>query len=523
MMNFEKMKKVIILGLSSLAVVYIFILQLNSLNPFVASWDQVDFTLALERFDLRAMQPHFPGYPYFILGGMLLKYFVNEPNQALVLFNVLVYTSSILPVYFIGTRSLSRTNAILLAAVIYTASYPLIIVNQPMSEGAALAAFWWYFWSVTVAVARPAGKWMLLPLILFSVLLGIRLSYIPMGIGILYLLYEKYAKREIAFGRVIKYVIIAGLFQLIWVGGLVISEGGLTSFLELAFGFTGGHFQEWGGTSATNELSFLARLNAFLFTNILWWGMFSRTTVLMVLYIVIGIVLLLPEANRKDYKKISDQKEDTVKKEATFQKENAFNKTNTFQKKHLVEEKNTLRLGKLLLLAYSVWALFAQNIDKPRHILPLVLLLVFLGLIVFFKKRTGTFARLLIVLVIIAQAIISSSFIQKQAKNEPAVYQLAHYMEEQPEDFILYTWEETRILQYLGMSYPHKRIFTYRNFLHDQGLYKGKTVYLTNSVIDGFSSQGYDLGGNLEKVETFTSDEIFDPIYHEIILYKWTP
>jgi hypothetical protein len=535
MMNSEKMKRVVIPGLSSLAVLYIFVLQLNSLNPFVASWDQVDFTLALERFDLRAMQPHFPGYPYFILGGMLLKYLVNQPSQALVLFNVLVYASSILPVYLIGARSLSRTNAILLAAVLYTASYPLIIVNQPMSEGAALAAFWWYFWSITAAESRPAGKWMLLPLILFSILLGIRLSYIPMGIGILYLLYKKYTKQEIAFGGVIKYVIIAGLFQLIWVGGLVISEGGLTSFLELAFGFTGGHFQEWGGTSATNELSFLARLKAFLFTNILWWGIFSRTTVLMVLYIVIGIVLFLPALNKKDYKKNSVQKEYTVHKEDTFQKENADQKENTvqkenifkreetFQTKDIIQGKNTLLLGMLLLLAYSVWAFFAQNIDKPRHILPLALLLVFIGLIVFFKKRAETYASLLVVLVIIAQAIISSSYIQNQVANEPAVYQLAHYLEEQPEDFILYTWEETRVLQYLEMPYIHKRIYTYRNFLHDQGLYKGKTVYLTNSVVDGFRSQGYDLSGELEKVRTFTSDEIYDPVYHEIILYKWTP
>lgn len=486
-MNSEKMNRVIILGLGILAVVYTFIVQLASLNPFVASWDQVDFTLAMDRYDLRAMQPHFPGYPYFILGGMLLKFIVNLPSQALVLFNVLVYASSILPVYLIASRILSRTNALLIAAAIYTASYPLIIVNQPMSEGAALAAFWWYFWSIAAAESRPAGKWMLLPLILFSVLLGIRLSYIPMGVGLIYLLYRKWVKREIALGSVIKYAVLAGLFQLIWVGGLIISEGSLTSFLELALGFTSGHFQEWGGTSASNELSLLPRLEAFLFTNILWWGIFSRTTVLMVLYIVIGIVLFLPAS-----------------------------KSNFFKE-------NSAHIGALLFLAYAVWALFAQNIEKPRHILPLALLLMFLGLIVYFKKRAGMYASLLIVGVIIAQAIISSSYIQKQAEAAPAVYQLAYYLEKRPEDFVLYTWEETRVLQYLEMSYPHKRIYTYRNFLHDLGLYKGKTVYLTNRVVDGFQSQGYDLGGKLEKVETFSSNEIFDPVYHEIILYKWTP
>ncbi|MBT2693108.1 glycosyltransferase family 39 protein [Bacillus sp. ISL-55] len=487
MMNLEKLNRVIMVGLSLLAVLYIFVDQLSSLNPFVSSWDQVDFTLAMDRYDLRAMQPHFPGYPYFIFGGMLVNSLAETSNQALVLFNVLVYGSSILPVYFLGKRYIPGVSAFLVAAAIYTASYPLIIVNQPMSEGAALAAFWWYFWSIAAAESRPAGKWMLLPLFLFSILLGIRLSYIPMGIGLVYLIYRKWAKREIALGGVVKYVLIAGLFQLIWVGALVISEGGIVNFLELAFGFTGGHFQEWGGTSVSNELSIWARMKTFLFTNILWWGIFSRTTVLMVLYIVIGILIFLPASNRKIYK------------EGSF------------------------HLGTLLLFAYAVWALFAQNIDKPRHILPIALLLAFLGLTIYLKKWSGGYAGVLVIVVIIAQAMISSDYLQNQAELEPAVYQLADYLEEQQEDFILYTWEETRVLQFLKMPYPHKRIYTYKIFLHDQGLYKGKTIYLTNSVVDGFRSQGFEPGGKLEKVETFTSDKIFDPVYHKIILYKWTP
>ncbi|MBT2681886.1 glycosyltransferase family 39 protein [Bacillus sp. ISL-35] len=486
-MNFTKLNKTIISGFSLLAILYVFMTQLGNLNPFVSSWDQVDFALALDRFDLRAMQPHFPGYPYFILGGLLTENFVQNPGQALVAFNVLVYASSILPVYLLASKIVSKQSAVLVAAAIYTASYPLIIVNQPMSEGAALAAFWWFFWSITAAESKPSGKWMLLPLFLFSVLLGIRLSYIPMGIGLIYLFYKKWTKQELTFPGMIKLAVIAGLFQLIWVGGLILTEGSIANFLELAFGFTGGHFQEWGGTSASNELSFFARLKAFLFTNILWWGIFSRTTVLMVLYIVIGSIILLPS------------------------------------RKSGIFKESSVQLSLLLMLAYGGWALFAQNIDKPRHILPVALLIVFFCLLVFFKKRAEGLTRYLALAVIIAQAIVSSSYVQEQAESSPAVYQLAHYLEGQPDDFVLYTWEETRVLQFLGMHYPHKRIYTYEIFFHDQGLYEGKTIYLTNSVIDGFRSQGIYPRGKLEKVKTFTSNEIFDPVYHEIVLYKWTP
>jgi hypothetical protein len=486
-MTSEKINRVILFGLSLIAVLYVFAIQLTSLNPFVSSWDQVDFSLALERYDIRAMQPHFPGYPYFILGGMLTGNFVHNPGQALVAFNILFYASSIIPVYFLASRVVVKENAFVAAAVIYTASYPLIIVNQPMSEGAALAAFWWYFWSIVAAESRDSGKWMLLPLFLFSVLLGIRLSYIPMGIGLIYLFYSKWTKQQLNLPGVLKYSVIAAMFQLIWVAGIILTEGSLGNFLELAFGFTGGHFQEWGGTSVSNEGSILERLKAFLFTNILWWGIFSRTTVLMVLYILIGIFIFMPSP------------------------------------KNRILKQSTVQLGILLMLAYGGWALFAQNIEKPRHILPLALLLVFLCLIVFLKKRAGGFARYLAAAVIIAQAIISSGYVQEQAEASPAVYQLASYLEEQAGDFVLYTWEETRVLQFLEMPFAHKRIYTYKIFLHDQSLYEGKSVYLTNSVVDGFRSQGFDPRGKLEKIKTFSSNEIYDPVYHEIVLYKWTP
>lgn len=486
-MAFEKWKSPAIITVSILAVIYVFAVQISSFNPFVSSWDQVDFSLAVERYDLRAMQPHFPGYPYFILGGMLTKFMVAEPNLALVLFNILIYASSIIPVYFIAARLISRQSAFAVAVAIYTASYPLIIVNQPMSEGAALAVFWWYFWSLSKAEEKHAGKWMLLPLFLFSVLLGIRLSYIPMGAGLIFLFYNKWKDHQIRFSGLLIYTLIAGVFQLIWVGGLILTEGGLVNFLELAFGFTGGHFQEWGGTTASNDLSIFARIKIFLFTNIFWWGIFSRTHVLMVIYIVMGIFIFLPRTKSK-----------------------------LFKNKPFI-------LGILMMSAYGIWALFAQNIDKPRHILPVALILIFLVLSAFLEKNKGILGSLLILVLLIAQAIVSTNLVKTQANEEPAVYRLARFLEERNEEFVLYTWEETRVLEYMEMPYPHKRVNTYNVFLHDQGLYKNKAVYLTDKVVNGFKAQGIDIEKRVEKIKVFESGKIFDPVYNEIILYKWTP
>ena len=63
---------------SVLAILILFLYQLMHINAFAATWDQVDYSLALERFDIMAMQPHFPGYPYFILGGLFIHQFIED-------------------------------------------------------------------------------------------------------------------------------------------------------------------------------------------------------------------------------------------------------------------------------------------------------------------------------------------------------------------------------------------------------------------------------------------------------------
>ena len=67
----------------------------------------------------------------------------------------------------------SKSFSFLITAMIYSSSYVLVTVNQPMSEGAGLAALWWYFWSIDRALRKNGslGDW--LSMVLFSILLGI--------------------------------------------------------------------------------------------------------------------------------------------------------------------------------------------------------------------------------------------------------------------------------------------------------------------------------------------------------------
>ena len=139
---------------SVLAILILFLYQLMHINAFAATWDQVDYSLALERFDIMAMQPHFPGYPYFILGGLFIHQFIEDQTASLTVFNILFYFSTVFPVYMLARGYVSKSFSFLITAMIYSSSYVLVTVNQPMSEGAGLAALWWYFWSIERALRK---------------------------------------------------------------------------------------------------------------------------------------------------------------------------------------------------------------------------------------------------------------------------------------------------------------------------------------------------------------------------------
>ena len=76
--------------ISIFSIMFLFWTQFTHVNSFASTWDQVDFALALDRYDLMAMQPHFPGYPSFILGGYFIHQFVDNKVSSLTIFNILV-------------------------------------------------------------------------------------------------------------------------------------------------------------------------------------------------------------------------------------------------------------------------------------------------------------------------------------------------------------------------------------------------------------------------------------------------
>lgn len=446
-------------------------------SPYAATWDEVDFALALERYDLLGMQPHFPGYPYFILGGMAVHTAIANPAKALSVLNVLVLLSAVFPLVWLLRRNVSLPAALLAALAVLSSSYVLLAAARPMSDGAALGVLWWYMWAVEWAHRQTTWKAQLLPAALFSVLMGVRLSYAPFGAALLFLWYEDW-KTHRRLGRVAASVLVAALFQFIWVAAVAATEGGLWPFFKLGFAFVVGHFSDWGGTAAASPLPFWERVCRFVLDNFLWTGMASRNAWLLAAYAVVGAI--------------------------------------------------AWRAGRLGLprplvvsaLLYAVWALFGQNIDKPRHLLPLVHFALFYvwGR---FLAAPKAWRLALAAGVVLLQSAIGIGLLHEQAKTPPAVYQLADDLRDKPQPFVVYTWEETRVLDYLNVPFPHKDVLHFSFFLQDKENYRHAAIYMTNHVVQGFEAQGIDVSRHVRKVKTYRSSLLADPVYGTITLYEW--
>ncbi|RDU36265.1 hypothetical protein DRW41_14675 [Neobacillus piezotolerans] len=455
------------------------------INPYISSFDAADFALAINRFDLLAMQPHFPGYPYFILGGKIISFFTDNPAKALSLFNGLFYVTSLYPVYRMF-KSLGTGNySILATAALFTSSFLLVSVNQPMSEGAALASLWWFLWSLQTAFLKPAKKTIIPTLFWLGILLGIRLSYIPFVLGPGLLLLREWRSRGLKAGALIRYAAIAFLFQLIWVAGLIATEGSIKGFFTLALSFTGGHFEEWGGTAASSSAPIWERLYTLAAGNMFWTGMSAHSIFLACLFGILAIIGLY---------------------QITISK-------------RLPDRFAIILIW--LFSAYFLWALFAQNIEKARHALPLSGMAIIILMAVLLKEKPGKVVTILCTLLVAAQAYTGIKLLRMQSAEPPAVYQVAEYVGSMGEKVMVYTHEESRVFDYLRVPFSHKKIFTYDVFLYDSGLYEDYTILLTGKVAEGFMEQGVDIHGKIEEAGEFHSNPLFEPIYNDITLYRW--
>ncbi|HEY8341606.1 MAG TPA: glycosyltransferase family 39 protein [Calditerricola sp.] len=501
-------------------------LRLAFAGRYADEWDAVDFALAVERFDLLAMQPHFPGYPLYVFGARLLLPIAGDPVRALTWFGALAGGLLVVPLYALG-RLLGGAFAGWVVAL-WAAVHPWLWVTalRPMSDSVGLTAL---FAVVVLALGLACREeqrvwpWGAVGG-LFGLAMGIRLSYVPFGFSLAALAWLPWRREPWAakMRRVAGWGLGFGIGILLWVISVVQLEGGLSAFWALGIAFTAGHFTEWGGTALSGEhgwLARLARIAGYLMGMGVWgWLPFSPqgAAILMDLAAAAGLsagVAGLIYAARRAWRFGTD----------------ATTPRPFLMRFVALRVSREMAVWLLLTLPYALWIWVGQNVDKPRHALPLFPFVMIAGAVALARlsQRVGGGVPHLVRIGIVCAWVLWYAWVGGQAarayQETPPLVQLARDVAARVEGqlAVVYTWEEARVIRYYAPSVnavPLRRVSTLMQDVLSRG--PGVTVYATNAVLDGFGPDGAAIRRHFRPVARFQGPPGLYPVYHDIVLYR---
>lgn len=507
-------------------------LRLKFLAPYPTGWDDVDFALALEQYDITRMQPHFPGYPIYILAAHVFYAVLHDPFLALSVLSATAGGLTVIPLWLLFHKMGSASTARLTVWLFALAPLPLIAGIQPMSDalGAFLAAWLAYFaWSS--AERSGQSHWILTTAgITLGLLLGVRVSYLALSTLWLWAIIVSVRQQEAGSRSALRGAAISlGAVTatcVVWLMGLIVSTGGLGTLLSVAVSFTDGHFADWGGTYRAGN-SLVERAKVFFFRQIggaglgtLWfendfsgtgsrWWQGNGWRILTSGMAAIGAAGLV----------ISGWK--TL----------------------IVAPRNVSKLGRryrkcavfflIWIVPYLLWAFFAQNIEKPRHILPLVPPVFYLlvsgveNLIGAADARFRLRGRILTVVGLIwigATVGVSYPLGQEAHITESPMMRLARYVKTNvpPADSLLFAWEEQRVLGYVSPNHTVISLRKWNDFRTEVLQYQKPParILATNALVEGMDRNVVPF---FKKVEVFQGNPWIYPTYHTIVLYEGTP
>lgn len=524
------------------------LIRLYVASPVAYSWDEVDFALAVERYDMLQMQPHFPGYPIFIVLAKLLDGWLKQPVLSLSSISAVSGSFSILVFYGLAKNlaaSSRRTVQSTLAgrffagrgrawawiATLLYAVHPAVFLShlQPMSEALGGFLVLCMLYAVSFLIGSEGGRNGRKPrrilfvgigaCMLYGLTLGVRLSYFPLGAVLLIPMWKWTIRQNMHRARLaggLLLMMMSGAAAIFfWLIPAAATEGGLFAYWQLGKSFTEGHFAQWGGTVWSSG-SFWPALGDWIARQWLFTGLTGndgRTysswgfSMLLLFGIILTMAIAALQAGR--------------------------NGTAAAHFGPIRFSRERLFFFVLWIIPYTGWVLFGQNVDKWRHLLPLyplpAMLLSFLIITAGDGISSVKARKFLIisftVLYLFALGAQSTILLRDYRQPQPVAL-LARFITQNglSNKAIVYTWEEQRYLGYYNPDIRTVRLQTYSVFLRslqDQApLYDH--IYLTNAVVDGFSAmgQGLDLLPFLSEAGRWRGHSLIDAKYSELVLYR---
>ena len=301
---------------------------------FIEDIDSLRFALSVvDTYSVTDFQPHFPGYPIFCFLANLLYSLTNNLGFSfsiiggLSTFTIIYYSLKILKFKYPSKESFIISFLIFFNPMIW------ILGNRYMPDLMGLAILIASFYYIACSSNKLDNY---IGLFLVGILVGVRLSFLPMLIIPLFL-----SKNKIWS----KFLLYTSLGVLIWLVPILYIEGG-GNLYQVAYKHTIGHFMDYGGTIMTdsNLMDRFVHLCSTIYGDGLGGYLPGRSMITIIISICLFTMLL------------------------TF----------IYERKNLQLDSN-LKLLLISSLIYLLWVFFFQNIIyKSRHILPLVYTLVLL-------------------------------------------------------------------------------------------------------------------------------------------------
>lgn len=318
---------------------------------YLDSCDSIDFALGLHDYDLSLLQPHFPGYPVYIFTSRLFFKAFHHDVWALVMPGVLCSSLIIYPLSSL-TRQLFSERVALLTAILYLIN-PLcwLQAERPTSDTMGLffiilsAHFLYRTLSSDGNDSQFSRKkiHLFLGSLCLGFGLGVRLSYFPfITLWIAVVMYvttrSTYLEKPITFYGCIGFIIGISLWlfpQTAYIGWY--------PFWKNALLFSHGHFTDWGGSIVTfgglRRITCLIR-SMWAYGLGGWWSGSSFFRLIPSFIMVISLLY-------------------------------SFKQHFSYCQRWF--------LG-IYIIPYLLWVNLGQNVANPRHILPVIpVLLMFIS------------------------------------------------------------------------------------------------------------------------------------------------
>lgn len=403
---------------------------LTSIN-YIEDPDSLRFALGVIDFDLSLLQPHFPGYPVYIAVVKLFYFLLGYYHVAFAITGGISIFLLVLAAEKLQGHFYPRSSNYFISILVFLSPIFWLMSNRFMPDLLGLAVLaWCLVFYVEERNRAYAGTCFFF---LAGLLAGIRLSYLPF-------LLVPFAYSFIWNGSRLKKA-AAGLAGIgIWLAPMIIDTG-LHDLVAAGRMQAEGHFNDWGGTVIT-EPDTTSRLVAFI--RGIWadgLGMYwQERSVLTVFSSVIFLLIILIYISRKP---------------------------------------RSLPFWLLLSAAvYAAWALLWQNIlFNPRHLMPLVLVLLFIVADALFIVKQKYLAYMFV-----SVFCVTSVYLAWQHKTPSAMYFTAQWLKHNTKssDKVISTEVVNFYLTKLGVKASMMDIRTYSS----AGVPPGRKIFVGNIQLD---------------------------------------